>query len=119
MLIFLSLKQSWRLILKDLFKVSKKFEKEIIFTEWGYEDEAYVAKEPWVMTTATKPRYETMQSNAYRSMFETIWTKPWMKGIFVWRWEPELNVSKSDKPNYSPRFKEAEKILKKWFAKKK
>ena len=58
---------------------------------------------------------ESMQSKAYISMFETVWHEPWLKGIFVWRWEPESAKSELMRPNYSPRFKEAEIVLRDWF----
>ena len=59
-----------------------------------------------------------MQANAYKSMFETVWDEPWMKGIFIWRWEPESRLLQSNKPNYSPRFLKAEDVLRNWFMKK-
>ena len=112
------LEEAWRVISQDLSKVSEKFKKPIIFTEWGYEDEEYVAKEPWKMTTSSKANSEIMQSNAYKSMFRTLWKEPWMQGIFIWRWEPESTSLESDIPNYSPRFKEAKNVLQEWFTKK-
>jgi len=114
------LMESWSSITKNIATVSQKFDKKIIFTEWGYEDEEYVGKEPWKIGNGTplKIRNETMQVNAYKSMFETVWEEPWMKGIFVWRWEPESTSFESDFPNYSPRFKEAKDVLKEWFLKK-
>ena len=112
--------ESWSSFRKNIATVSQKFDKKIIFTEWGYEDEEYVGKEPWKIGNGPplKIRNETMQVNAYKSMFETVWEEPWMKGIFVWRWEPESTSFESDFPNYSPRFKEAKNVLKEWFKKK-
>lgn len=112
------LKESWSSIGEKIAMVSQKFKKRVIFTEWGYEDEEYVGKEPWKMATKTALKNEKMQSNAYKSMFETVWKEPWMQGVFVWRWEPESIFSESNKPNYSPRFKEAENVLEDWFMKK-
>jgi len=114
------LKESWFSIRENIDTVSKKFKKKVIFTEWGYEDEEFVGKEPWKMgnNTISKNRNETMQANAYKSMFETVWDEPWMKGIFIWRWEPESRLLQSNKPNYSPRFLKAEDVLRNWFMKK-
>ena len=112
------LKKSWRSIAENITAVSQKFEKKVVFTEWGYEDEEYVGKEPWIMTTRTsKNRNVKMQSNAYKSMFETVWNEPWMKGVFIWRWEPGSTSLEAEKPNYSPRFKKSKSVLKNWFKK--
>lgn len=111
------LKESWCKVSSRMKATSKRFEKKIIFTEWGYENEEYVGREPWKSggITSFMDSNESMQSKAYISMFETVWHEPWLKGIFVWRWEPESAKSELMRPNYSPRFKEAEIVLRDWF----
>jgi len=108
------MKRSWIMISKDLSKVSYRFKKPIIFTEWGAEDEYYVGKEPWIMTKEVKQKNESLQAKAYESMFTTIWNKSWMKGVFVWRWDHY--TTPPEYPTYSPSAKEAEKVLKEWFS---
>ncbi len=112
------LKKSWNTHINSLTKLSSKFSKPIIFTEWGYENEDYVAAEPWVLGRFKNSENTTnneAQVRAYESMFEQIWEEPWMKGVFVWRWAYYEGVSKN--PTYSPRNKEASSVLKKWFEK--
>jgi hypothetical protein len=107
--------QSWETYGQKLQKLSEKHKKPIILTEWGYQNEDYVGTEPWA-----NGRYNGVggvnnqaQADAYKSMFESIWEKPWMKGVFVWRWSSYSQAR--NLPDYSPRSKPAEQILKQWF----
>lgn len=107
--------KSWEEIASELREISSKYKRGILLTEWGYEDEEYVGKEPWIMTKRKAVKNEALQTRAYESMFETIWNESWMKGVFVWRWEPH-RYNKS-LPDYSPDGKEAQRVLSHWFGK--
>ena len=107
--------KSWEGISSELEKISSSHQRGIILTEWGYEDEEYVGKEPWIMTKRDALNNEVLQTWAYESMFETIWDESWMKGVFVWRWEPHRRHKA--RPNYSPDGKKAQRVLEEWFGK--
>lgn len=112
------LKQAWNNYIDELSELASRFKKPIILTEWGYENEDYVGVEPWVLgrfQNSDNTLNNQAQVLAYRSMFEKIWTKPWMKGVFVWRWAYYEGTSKN--PTFSPRNKEAASVLKEWFEK--
>lgn len=102
----------WDRWAKRLAAVHERFDRPVIFTEWGYELEDHAAKEPWVIgggrfsTTA-----EAAQANAYEGTFRRVWHEPWMQGLFVWRWSPRAGEPGS----YSPRGREAEEVLERWF----
>ncbi len=110
------MKQVWQERSAEMKQLVKQYNKAILFTEWGYENEDYVGAEPWIMgryKNASNASNEEAHSLAYQSFFETVWEEPWMKGVFVWRWSPSEKTS--NKPNYSPRGKLAEKEMVKWF----
>ena len=55
---------------------------------------------------------EESQAYAYRTILETLRRKPWLSGIFFWKWDPVLS---RDSLGYSPYGKEAEDILKEFW----
>lgn len=115
---YTELTKGWEGNGQKLGKLSEKYQRPIILTEWGYQNEDYVGAEPWdnnrFKSTSNQLNNEA-QANAYKSMFEAIWSEPWMKGVFVWRWSPYNKAA--SRPDYSPRAKEAEDVLKQWFQK--
>ena len=111
------MEQSWKRYHARIEALHERFARPVIFTEWGYEDEDFAGKEPWVMGRVQAPGGRAApnakgQANAYEAMFKTYWDEPWMAGVFIWRWSPRPG---GGGPNYSPRDKEAAEVLKRWF----
>ncbi len=111
------LKSGWETYSHKLQRLARKHGKPIILTEWGYQNEDYVGAEPWDNNRFAEGNElnNAAQRDAYKSMFESIWEEPWMKGVFVWRWSAYKGLSRA--PNYSPRDKPAAEVLKDWFTK--
>lgn len=111
------LKSGWETYSHKLQRLARKHGKPIILTEWGYQNEDYVGAEPWDNNRFGEGNElnNAAQRDAYKSMFESIWEEPWMKGVFVWRWSAYKGISRA--PNYSPRDKPAAEVLKDWFTK--
>ncbi len=114
---FAVLKSGWETYRHKLQRLARKHGKPIILTEWGYQNEDYVGAEPWDNNRFAEGNElnNGAQRDAYKSMFESIWEEPWMKGVFVWRWSAYKGISRA--PNYSPRDKPAAEVLKDWFTK--
>ncbi len=112
------IENGWKEHVRRIEKLHARFGKPVILTEWGYEDEDFAGKEPWVMGrpagAGSSPNQEG-QANAYEGTLRSTWSEPWMHGVFVWRWSPGTGPSGS--LSYSPRGKRAEDVLERWFAK--
>lgn len=103
----------WQTWAERLAAVHERFDRPVIFTEWGYELEDYAGKEPWVIGGGrSSDTAETAQANAYEGTFRGLWSEPWMEGIFVWRWSPRAG----EPGRYSPRGLQAEEVLRRWFS---
>ena len=99
--------------------LQNRFARPVVFTEWGYEDEDFAGRQPWVMGRVRSPDgsaspNRTAQANAYEGMFRSVWNEPWMHGVFVWRWSPRSGDE--DHPTFSPRDKGAADVLKRWWS---
>lgn len=108
---------AWNEHLRRIDGLHARFEKPVIFTEWGYEDEDFAGKEPWVMGRpqgAGASANQQGQANAYEGTLRSVWNRSWMHGVFVWRWSPGTGAA--GPLNYSPRGKSAESVLRGWFA---
>lgn len=110
-----TIKKGWSSTIKDLDKFSKKEQKPILFTEFGYRSIDYAVSKPWDSYTSY-PDNENLQANAYQAFFDEIWQKEWFAGAFVWKWFPTVNIDKS-RDKFSPQGKKAEIVLKENYAK--
>lgn len=84
-----TIRKAWEKHKPGLEKVSKKFNKKIVFTEIGYKNTPDAATEPWTwpqdMDTNTETSEET-QIHCYEALFESLWNEAWFDGIFIWKW---------------------------------
>ena len=55
-----------------------------------------------------------LQAACYRAAFESIWGKPWLAGVHVWKWFTDSR-DEHGPTDFSPAGKEAEDVLKEWF----
>lgn len=106
----------WGKWVQRLAAVQERFDRPVVFTEWGYELEDHAGKEPWVMDGGVdvSDTAAAAQAAAYEGTFRSVWNEPWMRGIFVWRWSPR----RGEPGRYSPRGQPAEEVLRRWFTAK-
>ena len=79
----------WKKHVADLEKLSKAYNKKIIFTEIGYKNTSDSAEEPWVWPRSIDDsviRSDELQRLCYEALFETFWDKPWFDGLYIWKW---------------------------------
>lgn len=123
-----SLLAAWQPHQQAIQSFSEKYDKSVLFTEWGYENEDYAGETPWNAsgreTENGRPKNDNhinnkAQVSLYEATFQTFWEEPWFAGVFVWRWSPAGELNRGIPTyNYSPKGKPAEQALKKWFGKK-
>ena len=102
-----ALMKSWSKHKKGLERISKKYNKKIVFTEIGYKNTIDSAKEPWTwpqdMDHATKTNDE-IQSNLYAALFESLWQESWFDGLFIWKWFHSTHEHKDFDTYFEARF---------------
>jgi hypothetical protein len=113
-----TLKIRWEQIIPQLKNISDKYQKQIIFTEYGYRSVHKAAWKQWEFE-----QYElknsinlVAQTNAYQAFYETFWSKNWVAGGFIWKWyDDDSRVGGSLDTDYTPQHKPVETIIKKWY----
>ena len=97
--------------------LSKEVNKPVIFTEFGYRNIDYSAKEPW-----DEKQNETFnslaQENAFLAIFAKFWGETWFAGGFIWKWFPEhTNSGGKNNNRFTPQNKATEKIIADFYGK--
>ncbi|MFG6685691.1 glycoside hydrolase family 113 [Mariniflexile sp. HNIBRBA6329] len=65
---------------------SERYDKSILFTEFGYRSVDFAGKEPWRSDRDMNAVNLEAQTNAMQVLFEEFWDEPWFAGGFVWKW---------------------------------
>jgi hypothetical protein len=113
---------AWQDPLRRIEAVHKRFKKPVLFTEVGYKTTPDAAIEPWAwpdrMAVVTSVD-ETTQRMCYEALFETFWTRPWLHGMFIWKWYPGLQPDGPARRHldFTPQHKPAERVLAEWYGK--
>jgi hypothetical protein len=95
----------------------RRYHKPIIFTEIGYKSVTGTAGRPgdWKWDGAVDLQ---VQARAYEAFFE-VWSRQtaWMKGAFLWDWEPVLHPERSvyGLKGYTPQNKPAASVITRWY----
>ena len=112
-----SLTISWNVIKRDIANLSNKYNKKVIFTEFGYESIDYSAKGHWLRNDTEASPNQLAQANGYKAIFD-LWKEDWFEGGFLWKWH--TNHEQIGGPNckrYTPQNKQAEEVITEFYCK--
>lgn len=110
------LNKAWQPIKEDLKRLSSKFDKPILFTEYGFESCDYNTKTTWG-SEGKYPVNEKLQAVAYKSFFESFYKEKWFAGGFFWKWHLTPKTMRNKDKAFTPQGKKALKVIKEEFNK--
>lgn len=101
--------QNHKVVLQN---ISKKYNKPILFTEFGYRSVDFSGKEPWKSDGNMGAVNLEAQTNTTQALLETFWKEDWFAGGFLWKWfiNHENRGGKNDS-RFTPQNKPAEKVI--------
>ena len=109
-------KKGWKPHKEIMKSISKKYDRPILFTEFGYRSVDYTAKEPWKSDRSMTSVNLEGQANATEAIFEEFWNESWFGGGFIWKWfHNHDNVGGAENSRFTPQNKPAEAIIKKHY----
>lgn len=110
------LKEGWKPWKGKISELSRKVNKPILFTEFGYRSMDYTAKKPWLVDRSEEAVNMVGQVNAKKAIFESFWDEDWFAGGFVWKWfiNHEKSGGLSDN-RFTPQNKPAQEIIKAFY----
>jgi len=109
------IKQNWQSYFEKIKSLSSKFNKPILFTEYGYPSGPTAAQKPW-RDSKNFPEFHELQYNLYKVLYNQFWNESWFAGGFIWKWK---YTNTGESTAYSPQGKRAEEIIKQWYKQKK
>ena len=113
-----TLTAGWREPVRQIERVQKKYQKPVLFTEYGYESRDYMARGHW-----ESPEEETVnleaQRRAYQVLYDTFWDRPWFAGGFLWKWFPNhAEAGGALHTSYTPQNKPAMVVIQQTYQRK-
>ncbi|MFQ5525442.1 MAG: glycoside hydrolase TIM-barrel-like domain-containing protein [Thermoanaerobaculia bacterium] len=124
------LRKGWEPHKEAIAALQRQSRKPVLFTEIGYKSTPGATREPWKWLSReearTAPEDLEVQARAYRAFFETFWHEPWFAGAYFWKWSPPIRPGNKRflriatdgpgrRPDFSPRGKPAEAVLREWY----
>lgn len=108
--------QGWKSHKPIVQNISQKYNKPVLFTEFGYRSVDYTGKEPWKSDSSMNQVNLEAQTNATQALFETFWKEDWFAGGFIWKWfHNHENVGGETNARFTPQNKPAEQLIKKQY----
>ncbi len=106
------LKKGWTKWKTAIGELSKKFDKPVIFTEFGYRSMDFTAKKPWEVERYEEGINFEGQTTALQVLFDEFWPEEWFAGGFVWKWFIDHKKSGGAEDNrFTPQNKPAEEVI--------
>ncbi|MEJ7913083.1 MAG: hypothetical protein WKF70_08010 [Chitinophagaceae bacterium] len=108
-----SLRKNWNGYSDELEEMSKRNNRPILFTEYGYRNVDRTAAEPWKENEGELNN--EAQTNSYEALYQTFVGKGWFSGGYVWKWYVEEGRRRRPEIDYTPQNKPAQKIIQRWY----
>lgn len=84
------LKKGWAKVNKNIMNFSHTINKQIIFTELGYNDSEHAGAEPWSSHHSRNNTAKETQARCLKVALEETQSRRHIAGVFLWKWFPEI-----------------------------
>jgi len=102
----------------EIKKYSEKYNRPILFTEFGYRSVDFTGKKPWNSDIAMDDVNLEAQANATQAFIETFWQEDWIAGGFIWKWfQNHEGAGGKEDSQFTPQNKPVEKIIESIYSK--
>lgn len=113
------LKKSWNIKLdtiEEWLEQNGYQDKPVLFTEVGYVSLKGTTRVPWEFKQKA-PIDEQEQADAYEATLSEIPKRPWLHGLYFWRWTMQQNYPQFNYDFFTPFNKKAAVIVKRYWQK--
>ncbi|MBK6266312.1 hypothetical protein JKA74_14795 [Marivirga sp. S37H4] len=110
---------AWGKPLGKMQHLSEKFNKAVLFTEYGYESMDYATAGHWTLNKDSLEVNFDTQKVAFESLYNALKDESWWDGGFIWKWHLTQNgLSQRTIKTYTPQNKPALESISKVFKQK-
>ncbi|WP_397364649.1 glycoside hydrolase family 113 [Olleya sp. R77988] len=111
--------EGWKSHKKKMVEFTEKYNKPILFTEFGYRSVDYSGKAPWTVDRIEDKVNLEGQVNTTKALFKMFWKEHWFAGGFVWKWFINHDrVGGLENNRFTPQNKPVEKVIKEQYSTK-
>ena len=112
----LDFEKGWKPHKEQIVKIQQKFNKPVLFTEYGYRSVDFNGKKPWESNRLEGAVNLEAQKNATQAIFNQFWKESWFAGGFIWKWfHNHENVGGEKNNRFTPQNKPTEALIKKLY----
>ncbi|XOV93410.1 MAG: hypothetical protein ACFHWX_01615 [Bacteroidota bacterium] len=109
------IKDGWDPIKQDLKAFSNRWNKQILFTEYGFQSADGAAGNHWEIDRSNALNNDQLQADAYEATFQSLMDQSWYAGGFFWKWYFHQRNPERYQTDWTPQGKLAEKVIAKWY----
>jgi hypothetical protein len=110
------LNNKWQSTKNNIEAFSKRWDKPVLFTEFGYQSIDYASDGHWNYDQDTLSVNLKNQATAYQAIFDTFWEESWFHGGFLWKWHSDhANVGGAKNKRFTPQNKPAQQTITDWY----
>jgi hypothetical protein len=106
--------------LDSLERLSKRWNRPVIFTEAGFASSSYALTEPWrpgpTEASPDSVRLD-LQAEAWQALLAELWRRDFVWGVYVWKWHPNLTWGGPTNADHTPQGKPALDVIRRFFTK--
>lgn len=111
------MKDGWKPLKQKLSSFSKKWGKEILFTEYGFQSIDGATGNHWDIDKSAVAANPELQADAFEATFQALEDESWFKGGFFWKWHFTSRDGDWHKKEWTPQNKPAADVIAKWYGK--
>ncbi|MEM6642033.1 MAG: hypothetical protein AAF616_03555 [Bacteroidota bacterium] len=111
------IKNGWEPIKAKLEAFSAKWDKKILFTEYGFQSIDGATGNHWEVDKSTIAVNLQLQANAFDATFQSLENENWFLGGFFWKWHFNIGTDDWYKKEWTPQNKPALEVITKWYGK--
>jgi hypothetical protein len=98
-----------------LEQLAARYRRPILITEIGFPSVRGAAIEPWVWPDGGDQVDLAEQERAYEATLRTLMGRPWLAGLYFWKWPIDGGGGGPEDPEYTPLGKPAAGVLARYY----
>jgi hypothetical protein len=110
------LELGWQPHKEEILVIQQKFNKPVLFTEFGYRSLDFTGKKPWDSNRVKGNINLQAQVNGLQAIHNQFWKEKWFAGGFIWKWfHRHDEVGGENNNRFTPQNKPAEELIRKLY----
>ena len=109
------LTDSYQPIADSLSLFAAKWNKKIIYTEYGFLSVDGAAGKHWELDTSIENINLDLQARSYKAILEVLQRSDWYSGGFFWKWHFQVRNKMRLKTRWTPQGKPAMDVIKDYY----